>query len=253
MLDRRLLLAGLAAPLMASSARAQAQAPTTTSPQAAAEERLHNDWPWLARYRDANAADAALPASRRRVVFVGDSITQGWFDKHPAFFTDNGLLGRGIGGQTTAQMLARFWPDVIALKPAAVHILAGTNDIAGNTGPYDPNATCDNLQAMAALARANGVKVLFGALTPAARYPWRPALHPDQEIPRLNAWLAAFARSQGHGLVDYTAVLDDGQAGMKPGLAYDGVHPTLEGYAVMEPVALAAIALALKQRGQKVR
>ncbi len=249
MLDRRMLLAaGVSAPLMASGAQAQTQSPAATSPQAAAEERLHNDWPWLARYREANAADVALPAARRRVVFMGDSITQGWFDKRPAFFTDNGFLGRGIGGQTTAQMLARFWPDVIALKPEAVHILAGTNDIAGNTGPYDPQATCDNLQAMAALARANGVRVILGALTPAARYPWRPALHPDQEIPRLNAWIAAFARSQGHGLADYPAAMDDGQAAMKPGLAYDGVHPTLEGYGVMEPVALAAIARTLKHR-----
>jgi lysophospholipase L1-like esterase len=226
------------------SRRADAQTPSPPAPapiDTAAELRLHTDWPWLARYREANVSDAALPPAQRRVVFLGDSITQGWFDKHPAFFTDHGFIGRGISGQTTAQMLARFWPDVVALKPAAVHILAGTNDIAGNTGPYDPAATCDNIRAMAALARANAITVVLGAVTPAAIYPWRPALHPDLEIPRLNAWLAGFARSEGHGLADYTAVLDDGHAGMKPGLAYDQVHPTAEGYTVMEPVTLKAL------------
>jgi lysophospholipase L1-like esterase len=241
------LAAGLAVPGLMLTGRALSQTSAET-----AEQRLHTDWPWLARYRQANAVDAALPPERRRVVFLGDSITQGWFDKHPAFFTDNGFIGRGIGGQTTAQMLARFWPDVVALKPAAVHILAGTNDIAGNTGPYDPAATCDNLRAMAALARANDIKVILGAVTPAATYPWRPGLRPDQEIPRLNAWLVSFARDRGHGLADYTAVLDDGHAAMKPGLAYDQVHPTAEGYAVMEPVALAATAQALRGRGRKV-
>jgi lysophospholipase L1-like esterase len=245
-LDRRALLAtALAASGLALGERALAQtpalAPAPAPVDAAAELRLHVDWPWLARYRQANAVDAALPPQRRRVVFLGDSITQGWFDKHPDFFTGHGFLGRGIGGQTTAQMLARFWPDVIALQPAAVHVLAGTNDIAGNTGPYDPAATADNIRAMAALARANGVKVIWGAVTPAATYPWRPALRPDLEIPRLNAWLSAFARAQGQGFADYAAVLDDGRAGMKPGLAYDQVHPTLEGYAVMEPVALKAV------------
>jgi len=252
--DRRGLLAaaltapGLVASGLALGGRAFAQASSpipapapTAADAAAAELRLHTDWPWLARYRQANLADAALPPQRRRVVFLGDSITQGWFDRHPAFFTENGFIGRGIGGQTTAQMLARFWPDVIALKPAAVHLLAGTNDIAGNTGPYDPVATCDNVRAMAALAKANGVKVILGAVTPAATYPWRPALRPDVEIPRLNAWLASFARSQGHGFADYTAALEDGHAGMKPGLAYDQVHPTMEGYALMEPVALKAL------------
>lgn len=255
-LDRRTLLAaGLTAPVamapvVMAPGRAGAQTPmpapsVQSSADAAAEQRLHTDWPWLARYREVNLSDAALPAARRRVVFIGDSITQGWFDKHPAFFTDNGFLGRGIGGQTTPQMLARFWPDVVALRPAAVHVLAGTNDVAGNTGPYDPAATRDNIQAMAALAKASGIKVIWGAVTPAAVYPWRPALRPDLEIPKLNAWLAAFARDQGQGFADYAAVLDDGRAGMKPGLAYDGVHPTLDGYALMEPVTLKAVAAVL--------
>ncbi len=249
---RAVLKAGVLAPALLAPALAKAQTPAVPTPDAAAvaaaaaEQRLHTDWPWLARYRDANAADAALPPEQRRVVFLGDSITQGWFDKHPAFFTGNGFLGRGIGGQTTPQMLARFWPDVVALRPAAVHVLAGTNDIAGNTGPYDPAATRDNVRAMAALARASGIKVVWGAVTPVATYPWRPVLRPDLEIPKLNAWLAAFAAEQGQGFADYTAVLEDGHAGMKPGLAYDQVHPTMEGYALMEPVALRALDAVLK-------
>jgi lysophospholipase L1-like esterase len=246
-IDRRALLAlGLLGSALGSGgARAQALGLPATPAEVAAEQRLHADWPWLARYREANRVDAALAPDRRRVVFLGDSITQGWFDMHPAFFTDHGFLGRGIGGQTTPQMLARFWPDVVALGPAAVHILAGTNDIAGNTGPYDLAATQDNFRAMAAMAKASGIKIIWGAVTPAANYPWRPGPRPDLEIPRLNAWLAAFARERGDGFADYTAVLGDGRAGMKPGLAYDGVHPTRDGYAAMEPVALQAAALAL--------
>ncbi|MFT4255078.1 MAG: SGNH/GDSL hydrolase family protein [Caulobacter sp.] len=235
-MNRRLLLAaGLALPGIALA----------QTPPSEEEVRLHNDWPWLGRYRDANAADAALPASRRRCVFIGDSITQGWKDARPGFFADHGFIGRGVGGQTTPQMLLRFTPDVVALKPAAVHILAGTNDIAGNTGPFDPAATRDNLSAMVALAKAAGVRVILGAITPAATYPWKPALRPDLEIPRLNAWIRAFAAEQGCVFADYTAAMDDGRAGMKPGLAYDQVHPTQEGYAVMEPVALAAVRKAL--------
>jgi len=240
-MNRRLLLAaGLALPGLALPGVALARTPPSEE-----EVRLHADWPWLARYRDANLADAALPPERRRCVFIGDSITQSWKDARPSFFEANGFIGRGIGGQTTPQMLLRFTPDVVALKPAAVHILAGTNDIAGNTGPFDPVATRNNLSAMVALAKAAGIRVILGSITPAATYPWKPALHPDVEIPRLNAWIRSFAAEQGCVFADYTAVMDDGRAGMKPGLAYDQVHPTQDGYAVMEPVALAAVKAAL--------
>ncbi len=237
MLDRRALLAaGLALPGLAS-----AQAP----PPGAEELRLRTDWPFLQRYAAQNAMDRDLPSERRRVVFIGDSITQGWFDKHPEFFTGAGFLGRGIGGQVTAQMLVRFWPDVVALKPAAVHILAGINDIAQNAGPYDPAATQANLQAMTVLAQASGIAVILATITPAAEFPWRPGLGPTAKVAALNAWLKTYAAERGATLADYTRVLDDGAGGMKPGLAYDGVHPTREGYAVMEPVALAAVGSAL--------
>ena len=245
MLDRRALLtAGLASSGWAVPGLAPAQ--TAASPQwPSEEERLRADWPFLQRYAAENAVDRELPPERRRVVFIGDSITQGWRDFHPAFFADNGLLGRGIGGQVTAQMLVRFWPDVVALKPAAVHILAGVNDIAQNAGPYDPAATRADLQAMTVLAQASGIAVILATITPVAEFPWRPGLGPTAKVAALNAWLRTWAAERGAVLADYTGVLDDGAGGMRPGLAYDGVHPTREGYAVMEPVALAAIGLAL--------
>jgi len=242
MLDRRSLLAGGLAAVPGLALAQTATAPPAPSPE---DLRLRTDWPFLQRYAAENAVDRDLPAERRRVVFIGDSITQGWRDKHPAFFTDNGFLGRGIGGQVTAQMLVRFWPDVVALKPAAVHILAGINDIAQNAGPYDLAATQANLQAMTTLAQANGVAVILATVTPALDFPWRPGLGPVAKVRALNAWLKAYAAERGAVLADYTAVLDDGAGGMKPGLAYDGVHPTGEGYAAVEPVTLAAIASAL--------
>lgn len=246
---RALLAAGLAAPGLASAQAfaPPAPAPAPAPPNAEEEARLRTDWPFLQRYAADNPIDAALPAERRRVVFIGDSITQGWRDFHPAFFADHGFIGRGIGGQVTAQMLVRFWPDVVALKPMAVHILAGVNDIAQNAGPYDPAATRANLLAMIALAQANGVRVVLGTVTPVAEFPWKPGLGPSAKVAELNAWLRAQSRQSGATLADYTAVLDDGRGGMRPGLAYDGVHPTREGYGEMEPVALAAVAAALAE------
>jgi lysophospholipase L1-like esterase len=239
MLARRSLLAGgLAVP---GAALAQAAAP----PPSPEELRLHTDWSFLQRYAAENAVDHDLPAARRQVVFMGDSITQGWRDSHPDFFTSHGFIGRGIGGQVTAQMLVRFWPDVVALKPAAVHILAGINDIAQNAGPYDPAATQANLQAMTTLAQASGIAVILATVTPAVDFSWRPGLGPIAKVAALNAWLATYVAERGAVLADYTRVLDDGAGGMKPGLAYDGVHPTHEGYAAMQPAALAAIGQAL--------
>lgn len=241
MLDRRSLLAAglVAAPGLVL---AQAAAP---SPE---ELRLRTDWPFLQRYAAQNAFDRALPPERRRVVFMGDSITQGWPDSHPDFFAGHGFLGRGIGGQVTAQMLVRFWPDVVAVKPAAVHILAGINDIAQNAGPYDPAATQADLMAMTTLAQASGIAVILGTVTPAAEFPWRPGLGPIAKVATLNAWLRTWAAERNAVLADYTAVLDDGAGGMKPGLAYDGVHPTGDGYFAMEPVTLAAVERALRPK-----
>jgi lysophospholipase L1-like esterase len=237
---RTLLAAGLAA--VPGLALAQTAAPPQWPTE---DERLRTDWPFLQRYAAENATDRGLPPERRRVVFMGDSITQGWRDFRPAFFADNGFLGRGVGGQVTAQMLVRFWPDVVALKPAAVHILAGVNDIAQNAGPYDPAATRADLQAMTALAQASGIAVILATVTPVAEFPWKPGLGPTAKVAALNAWLRSYAAERGAVLADYVRVLDDGAGGMKPGLAYDGVHPTRQGYAAMEPVTLAAVASAL--------
>lgn len=233
----------------ASRAGAQAAAPTSSAtPVDPAELRLHTDWAWLGRYRDENALDLARPPQARRVVFLGDSITQGWREKRPGFFTDHGFLGRGISGQTTPQMLVRFAVDVAALKPRALHLLAGTNDVAGNTGPFDPAATRAWIASIAGLARASGLKVILGAIPPAADFPWRTGLAPAPKIAALNGWLSELARQEGYVFADYTSVLDDGSGAMRPGLASDGVHPTPEGYAAMEPVALKAVDAALAPR-----
>ncbi len=198
----------------------------------------------MARYQ---ADDEALTASGRRpqVVFMGDSITEGWRSRVPGFFRE-GLVDRGISGQTSPQMLVRFRQDVIALRPRAVHIMMGTNDIAGNTGPMTLEQTEDNFRSMNELARANGVCVILAAIPPAAGFPWRPGLETAEPIRRLNAWIRDYAAHTGAVYADYTAVLDDGQGGMKPGLAFDGVHPTETGYAAMAPVAEQAIARSLR-------
>jgi lysophospholipase L1-like esterase len=236
----RLALALLAASLPAAGAHAQPAAPTPE------EQRLHTDWAWMGRFR---AEDAALVARgvRPDVVFIGDSITQGWLDKAPAFFTP-GRVDRGIGGQTTPQMLVRFRQDVIDLKPRAVHIMAGTNDIAGNTGPISLEETEGNLASMTELAQAHGIRVILASIPPAANFPWRPGVETAEKIRAANAWIRAYAARVGAVYADYTAVLDDGRGGMKPGLASDGVHPTPAGYAVMAPTAERAIAEALAPR-----
>ena len=220
-------------------------AQSTVPAQNDAERPLHDDWAWIGRYR---AENAALIASgvRPDVVFMGDSITEGWPSKAPAAFTA-GLVGRGISGQTTPQMLVRFREDVIALHPRAVHLMAGTNDIAGNTGPMTPEETQANIASMTELAQANGIAVILGAVPPAAAFPWRPGLETAQKIKTLNAWLRAYATRVGATYADYTAVLDDGRGGMKLGLADDGVHPTAAGYAAMAPVTNAALAHALRR------
>jgi lysophospholipase L1-like esterase len=185
-------------------------------------------------YADDNAK---LLASREPVdiVFLGHSITEGWFDNRPGFFT-RGRVDRGIGGQTSSQMVLRMMTDVVALRPKAVHIMAGTNDIAGNTGPMTPQITQDNFRAMSDIARNHGIKVLLASIPPAANFPWRPGLETRKPIPAMNVWLKQFAHQSGATFVDYWPVLDDGTGSMKPGLASDGVHPTEAGYDAMASV-----------------
>ncbi|MDE1916970.1 MAG: GDSL family lipase [Sphingomonadales bacterium] len=230
---RKVLALAALAPLMPQRAGAQT---APCSVETADEARLRTDFPWLDRYARDNAQVLASGVPTN-IVFMGDSITQGWRDKHPAFFPD-GRVNRGIGGQTTPQMLLRMMADVIALKPVAVHIMGGTNDIAGNTGPMSPDMTCNNIAAMATLARANGLRVLLASIPPAANFPWRPGLDTRTPIARINTWFRDYALREGHVWVDYHPALANDSGGMEPGLAVDGVHPTPTGYDAMEAVLL---------------
>lgn len=231
-----LLLAALSSPVLAQS---QPTAEQKAQWAREGEERLHKDWAWLGRYREANAAVRG-PVT---VAFMGDSITQGWFDMVPGFFV-SGRIDRGIGGQTTPQMLLRFRQDVIDLHPAAVQIMGGTNDIAGNTGPMTPEQTKANIMSMADLARANGIRVILASIPPAANFPWRPGLETADKIAAMNAWLKDYAAKTGATYADYWSALHDGPA-LRASLTSDGVHPNPAGYAVMAPVADAAIRAAL--------
>ncbi len=213
-------------------------------PGRAAEPVQALDWANRARYAGANVTDKAQPADRRRVVFMGDSITENWArpDYDGGFFPANGFIGRGISGQTTSQMLLRFTPDVLDLTPRAVHILAGTNDVAENGGRYDPALTQDNLASMAILARAAGIKVFIGSVPPARDIYWRKTVgDPTDRILALNDWIARFCRREGHVYVDYWPVLADAEKGLKAELGRDAVHPNRAGYLIMGPLALQAL------------
>jgi lysophospholipase L1-like esterase len=201
------------------------------------------DFGKLCQYRTQNAA-LMTSGSSVRIVFMGDSITEFWGQQDPAFFT-HGYVDRGISGQTTSQMLLRFRQDVIELRPQAVHILAGTNDIAGNTGPVTLEQIEGNIAAMAELAKAHGIRVMLASVPPAARFPWRPEVQTVDTIRSLNAWIKAYASRNDFIYVDYYGALATAQGGMKDGLADDGVHPTKQGYAVMEPLTRAAAQAAL--------
>ncbi|WP_196992258.1 SGNH/GDSL hydrolase family protein [Panacibacter microcysteis] len=211
------------------------------------EYMIHNDWSNLSKYKDANAALAAPAANEQRVVFMGNSITEGWMNTDPSFFTGNKYINRGIGGQTTPQMLVRFRADVIALQPKVVVILAGTNDIAGNTGPSTPEMIENNLASMSDLAKAHNIKVILCSVLPVYDYPWKPGLQPAEKIVALNAWMKKYAADNDCIYVDYWTPLADARKGMKKEYADDGVHPTPAGYKVMEPLVQQAIRQALKK------
>lgn len=207
------------------------------------------DWPELQRYRDANARLPAAEPGQPRVVLFGDSITEGWGrEGSAAFFPGKGWLNRGISGQTTAQMLVRFPQDVLALKPQVVVILAGTNDIAGNTGPSTQAMIEDNLHAMVDLARAHGIRVVLASVLPVSDYPWLPGTAPAPKVRALNTALKRYADAQQLVYLDYYTPMANAAGGLDPQLADDGVHPTAKGYAVMAPLAEAAVKRALQQK-----
>lgn len=233
---------------LGAAACAGAQDSVAARRRAEAEERYHSDWAYLARYRGANAALRAPRAGSPRVVFYGNSITEGFAPYFAELFPGRDYVGRGIGGQTTPQLLVRFRQDVIALKPAAVVILAGTNDLAGNTGPSTLEMIQDNLTSMTELAQANGIRVVLASLLPAFDYPWKPGLEPAPKITALNAWMKRYAARSGAVYLDYHSAMADDRGGLRPSLSPDGVHPNAAGYRVMAPLAREAIRRALGGR-----
>ncbi|UCA59393.1 SGNH/GDSL hydrolase family protein [Chryseobacterium rhizoplanae] len=199
------------------------------------------DFANLTKYKDDNAS---ILSSKKKVdvVFMGNSITEGWVKSHPEFFSENNYTGRGISGQTTSQMLLRFQSDVIALKPKLVVINAGTNDIAQNTGIYDPDFTFNNIKAMADIAQNNGIKVIIASVLPAAAFPWRKEItEVSQKVDALNNRLKQYAGSNKFIFVDYNTAMRDAKGGMREGLSKDGIHPVPAGYAIMEPMIKNAI------------
>jgi lysophospholipase L1-like esterase len=251
---RRLFLCGAAAIASgATTARGEsaggAAAPwTIPAPpigSAADELRIHTDWALLGQYRTDNLRVRQLPQRERQVVFLGDSITRAWRVFHPEFFMKNGYIDRGISGQATPQMLVRFRQDVLSLRPEVVHIMGGTNDVAENTGPFDPEATRNNLMSMVDLARLHRVRIILAAVPPAAAFPWRSVAEPVPKLRALNSWIRDYATLNNFAFADYTPLLDDGAGAMKPELTYDGVHPNRAGYLVMEQITTQAVAKAL--------
>jgi len=220
-----------------------------------AQTRL-NDWPQLARYHDENTKTVAPLKNEARVVFMGDSITDSWDDpKYGGFFPGRPYIDRGISGQTTPQMLLRFRADVIALHPGVVVILAGTNDLAGNTGPMTLEATEDNLMSMAELARENRIHVVLASVLPVSDYETRdgkPIIRTTQRAPdkikALNAWMKQYAVANKLTYLDYYSAMMDVHGFLREELSEDGLHPNAKGYAVMAPLAEQSIAKALKSK-----
>lgn len=207
---------------------------------------MAQDWPNLEKYKKANTELTAPTENENRVVFMGNSITEGWSNANPEFFNNNPFINRGISGQTTPQMLLRFRQDVIDLNPKIVVILAGTNDIAGNTGPMTLEQIRDNILSMVELAKANNISPIVCSVLPAYDYPWRPGLQPNIKIPKLNTLLKNMANEQGVMYLDYFSAMADDRNGLPKALTTDEVHLTKAGYAVMEKLVQKAIAQVIK-------
>lgn len=232
------LLAGIT--LSAMAAAQQRPDPCTSLKQDEKQmEASLRDWPNLAKYRGDDVKLGSPTKGEARVVFMGDSITEFWSLSDS--FPGKPYVNRGISGQTTPQMLLRFRQDVIALEPKVVVILAGTNDIAENTGSITMGAIEDNLVSMVDLAKRNGIHVVLSALVPAAQYPWRPDLAPVEKIRVLNEWIKEYATKEDLVFLDYYSALTNDQRGLKAELSEDGVHPNKAGYAAMALLAEKAI------------
>jgi len=199
---------------------------------------------------NAESEDAALILADEigyKVVFMGNSITKSWPRFRPKFFKSNPFINKGIGGETTSQMLARFQRDVIDLKPRAVVIMAGINDIAENTGLIPIPKVAQNIFTMAEMAKAHDIQVVLCSTLPAHDFPWRPGLNPEQKVPKLNALIEKYAQENNLIYINYFAVMADNENGLRNELGYDGVHPNAAGYAVMEPLLLQGLTLLQKK------
>jgi lysophospholipase L1-like esterase len=197
------------------------------------EQRRADNWPALGHYR---AANAALAGQQVEAVFIGDSITEMWAVAQPDFFS-NGVVNRGVSGQTSPQILLRFMADVVALRPRAVHLMCGVNDIAGNTGPTTPDDFRNNIYAMVDLARANAIAVILGGLAPVTALPWADGVaNPRSRVLELNRWLEALAADQGLSYADYFTALADAKGTFRSDLTRDGLHPRRQAYALMRTV-----------------
>jgi lysophospholipase L1-like esterase len=206
------------------------------------------DWPNLGRYTQANSIVPPVKTGEQRVVYMGDSITDFWINNDSTFFAGKPYHDRGISGQTTGQMLLRFRQDVINLKPAVVVILAGINDIAENNGPAKLEDTFGNIVSMAELSKANHIKVILCSILPAAAFPWRPAINPISKVKAVNQMLKEYAIKNNITYLDYFIAMADANGGLPANLSKDGVHPNLQGYKVMEPLAEQAIARAINSK-----
>lgn len=195
-----------------------------------------NTWANFEQFKNENDKLSRLKNGEERVVFLGNSITIGWQETHPEFFENKTYVNRGISGQTTPQMLVRFYADVIDIQATTVVILAGTNDIAGNTGPMSIDMILNNIKSMTDIALANNVKVILCSVLPAYDYPWSPNKNPNIKIPKLNSKIKKYAIETGVHYLDYFKALDNGNNGINKEFSYDGVHLTLEGYKVLEPL-----------------
>jgi acetyl esterase/lipase/lysophospholipase L1-like esterase len=211
------------------------------------EFAFHNDWANINRFAAENKKLGPPSSREKRVVFMGNSITEGWINMLPQFFEGRPYINRGIGGQTTSQMLVRFKQDVVDLKPAVVVILGGTNDIAGNTGPTTVEMIFEHLVSMAELARANRIQVILSSVLPVYDYPWNPGLKPAEKIIALNDKLRNWCTTNNAIYLDYFSAMVDERNGLKASLTNDGVHPTVAGYKVMEPLLEKAISEALRK------
>jgi lysophospholipase L1-like esterase len=254
------VLAGVLAPALvhAQTQASQPVAATQAAPAAKAswhpdneywrhhDQLLQTDFPWLARFKEENLKFGPPAAGEKRVVFMGDSITEGWhLDKS---FPGKPYINRGISGQTTPQMVLRFHQDVIALKPRVVVILGGINDIAENTGPMTLEQTENNFAAMTEMAKENGIKVVLCSVLPAVSFSWHPGMTPAPLVAELNKWIKNYAAEKGVVYVDYYSAMKDERGGLPASLSRDGVHPLPAGQAIMVPLVQAGIDKALKSR-----